>query len=112
MLLGNAASTQEESFGLEGLLEYPQYTRPALFRGMAVPDILRSGDHGAVRRWRRQQALARTLRRRPDLLLGAALTREDESWLAEQDREVWEKLRDNRERMLAAASLEGGGDKK
>ena len=62
-----AESTTEESFSA-GLLEYPQYTRPSSFRGMDVPAILVSGDHGAVARWRREQALERTLSRRPDLL--------------------------------------------
>jgi tRNA (guanine37-N1)-methyltransferase len=61
-----AASVADESFSA-GLLEYPQYTRPAVFRGMDVPAILTSGDHGAVERWRREQALERTRRRRPDL---------------------------------------------
>ncbi len=61
------ASTAEESFSA-GILEYPQYTRPATFRGMDVPAILSSGDHAAVRRWRDEQALARTRERRPDLL--------------------------------------------
>ena len=64
------ASIEEESFGA-GLLEYPQYTRPPVFRGMDVPAILASGDHGAVRRWREEQALARTRARRPDLLTEA-----------------------------------------
>jgi tRNA (guanine37-N1)-methyltransferase len=62
-----AASTAEESFSA-GLLEYPQYTRPPVFRGMDVPAILTSGDHGAVDRWRREQAVERTRARRPDLL--------------------------------------------
>jgi tRNA (guanine37-N1)-methyltransferase len=61
-----AASVADESFS-DGLLEYPQYTRPAVFRGMGVPSVLTSGDHGAVDRWRREQALARTRARRPDL---------------------------------------------
>ena len=61
-----AASTLEESFS-DGLLEYPQYTRPAVFRGMDVPSILTSGDHGAVARWRHEQSIERTRRRRPDL---------------------------------------------
>ena len=63
------ASTMEESFA-SGLLEYPQYTRPPTFRGMDVPAILTSGDHGAVARWRDEQAHDRTRRRRPDLLAG------------------------------------------
>jgi len=66
-----AASTEEESFS-GGLLEYPQYTRPPTFRGMDVPAILASGDHGAVAQWRRERALERTLERRPDLLQGRA----------------------------------------
>ena len=61
-----AASVADESFS-DGLLEYPQYTRPAVFRGMGVPSVLTSGDHGAVDRWRREQALERTRERRPDL---------------------------------------------
>lgn len=61
------ASIDEESFN-RGLLEYPQYTRPPVFRGMDVPAILTSGDHGAVARWRSEQALERTRQRRPDLL--------------------------------------------
>lgn len=66
-VMGNAASAVEESFS-NGLLEYPQYTRPASFRGWEVPDVLRSGDHARVARWRHAQALARTLARRPDLI--------------------------------------------
>jgi tRNA (guanine37-N1)-methyltransferase len=66
-VMGNAASAADESFAA-GLLEYPQYTRPAVYRGLEVPAVLRSGDHGAVERWRRQQALERTRRLRPDLL--------------------------------------------
>jgi tRNA (guanine37-N1)-methyltransferase len=66
-VLGNDASRAEESF-VEGLLEYPHFTRPATFRGHAVPEVLRSGDHGRIGRWRRAQALARTRDRRPDLL--------------------------------------------
>ena len=69
------ASTAEESFAA-GLLEYPQYTRPPSFRGQDVPAILTSGDHGAVARWRDEQARARTLERRPDLLPDSA--REDQ----------------------------------
>jgi tRNA (guanine37-N1)-methyltransferase len=65
-VMGNDASVAEESFS-RGLLEYPQYTRPAEFRGMNVPDVLRSGDHAAVDRWRREEAEARTRRVRPDL---------------------------------------------
>jgi tRNA (guanine37-N1)-methyltransferase len=66
-VLGNEASVEEESFA-EGRLEYPQYTRPAELRGHSVPEILRSGDHGRIARWRAAQALRRTLERRPDLV--------------------------------------------
>jgi tRNA (guanine37-N1)-methyltransferase len=66
-VLGNEDSALHESFS-EGLLEHPQYTRPAEFRGWAVPEVLRSGDHGAVAAWRRAEALRRTAERRPDLL--------------------------------------------
>ena len=67
-VLGNSASLDEESFG-SGTLEYPQYTRPEVFRGNAVPAVLLSGDHEKVRRWRRDQAIERTRKRRPDLLV-------------------------------------------
>lgn len=70
-VVGNEASLAEESFS-SGLLEYPQYTRPASFRGLDVPEVLLSGDHGAVDRWRREQALDRTRRLRPDLLADSA----------------------------------------
>ena len=66
-VLGNEASPDDESFA-DGLLEYPHYTRPADFRGMEVPEVLRSGDHGRVARWRRAGALVRTLALRPDLI--------------------------------------------
>ena len=68
-VMGNEASSVEESFS-DGRLEYPQYTRPAEFRGWAVPEVLRSGDHGRVARWRAAQSLRRTLERRPDLVPG------------------------------------------
>ena len=67
--LGDEESLAEESFS-DGLLEYPQYTRPAEFEGLSVPDILVSGDHGKVAEWRRQQRVERTAERRPDLLRG------------------------------------------
>jgi tRNA (guanine37-N1)-methyltransferase len=66
-VMGNEASSTEESFA-DGLLEYPQYTRPATFRDWAVPEVLLSGDHPRIARWRRAQALARTVARRPDLI--------------------------------------------
>src|SRR6185436_21190631 len=65
--VGNAASTADESFSA-GLLEYPQYTRPPEFRGHVVPEVLRSGDHAAIARWRQERALEATAARRPDLL--------------------------------------------
>jgi len=69
-VLGNRASLEEESFS-SGLLEYPHYTRPEVFRGGAVPPVLLSGDHEKIRRWRREQALERTRKRRPDLMVKA-----------------------------------------
>jgi tRNA (guanine37-N1)-methyltransferase len=66
-VMGNDASGLDESFS-DGLLEYPQYTRPKEYRGMGVPDVLRSGDHGKVDRWRKAMALRKTLDRRPDLI--------------------------------------------
>jgi tRNA (guanine37-N1)-methyltransferase len=70
--------------GAGGILDYPHYTRPADFRGTPIPDILANGDHAAIRRWRRQQALAKTLRNRPDLLTRAPLTPDDREYLASQ----------------------------
>ena len=67
-VLGNEDSTREESHGEGGMLEYPQYTRPAEFRGQAVPEVLASGNHAHIAEWRKAQSLARTLERRPDLL--------------------------------------------
>ncbi len=68
--------------GAGGILDYPHYTRPADFRGAPIPDILANGDHLAIRRWRRQAALAKTLRNRPDLLAHAPLTSDDRAYLA------------------------------
>ena len=82
-VMGNDESSVEESFS-GGLLEYPQYTRPAEFRGWEVPSVLRSGDHGSVGRWRRAQSLARTLRERPDLIeRRGGLSEEERGLLAE-----------------------------
>jgi tRNA (guanine37-N1)-methyltransferase len=75
-VLGGEQSALEESFS-EGLLEYPQYTRPADYRGWEVPETLLSGHHGEIAKWRRLQSLKRTLQRRPDLLAKARLTDED-----------------------------------
>ncbi len=95
--LGNEASTRQESFtahedleasgadstcGSGGLLDYPHYTRPAEFRGMTVPEVLMNGNHQEIRKWRREQALKKTLRNRPDLLEGAELGKEDIKILA------------------------------
>ena len=77
-----AASHEDDSFAT-GLLEYPQYTRPEDFRGIRVPDVLLSGHHGEVDRWRRREALRRTLERRPDLLPSAALAGADRAYLEE-----------------------------
>ena len=100
--VGNQASTQQESFTTfseaqtgsgpsstctsGGLLDYPHYTRPADFRGMGVPEVLASGNHEEIRRWRRRAALEKTLRNRPDLLERAAFSDEDRKLLGEPDR--------------------------
>ena len=81
-VLGCAESAEQESFQ-DGLLEYPQYTRPPEFRGERVPDILLSGDHAAIAGWRRRESLRRTQQRRPDLLDRAALSAEDRRILEE-----------------------------
>jgi tRNA (guanine37-N1)-methyltransferase len=100
--LGNVASAQQESFtaaqktGAEGpdstcasggLLDYPHYTRPAEFRGMAAPEVLIGGNHEQIRKWRRRKALEKTLRNRPDLLARHALSKEDRKLLAEIERQ-------------------------
>jgi tRNA (guanine37-N1)-methyltransferase len=85
--LGNEASSGEESFTGQ-LLEYPQYTRPADFRGWEVPEVLRSGDHGAVARWRRVASLRRTLEARPDLIAARGGLAEDEVRLLVEAGEV------------------------
>ncbi len=86
-VLGGEASAAADSFS-DGLLEYPQYTRPAEFRGERVPDILLSGNHGAIERWRRREQLKRTLLRRPALLESAALSEEDRQLLDAIRREL------------------------
>jgi tRNA (guanine37-N1)-methyltransferase len=98
-VLGNEASSAYESFGVAdagvseggepprstygsgGLLDYPHYTRPAQFRGLAVPEVLCGGDHAAIRKWRREQALLKTMHNRPDLLKGADLNASDRRFL-------------------------------
>jgi len=101
--LGNEASTRQESFTARkklasgdgpdstcasgGLLDYPHYTRPAEFRGWEVPDVLISGNHEEIRRWRRRTALEKTMRNRPDLLDGGSLSDEDRKMLAKLARE-------------------------
>jgi len=100
-VVGNPDSTRFESFGADdagaltdanngpprathgsgGLLDYPHYTRPAEFRGVPIPEVLANGDHTAIRLWRRQAALAKTLANRPDLLAHATLTDEDREFL-------------------------------
>ncbi len=85
--LGCEMGAFEDSFAT-GLLEYPQYTRPAAFRGEGVPEILASGDHAKVARWRREQALLRTWQRRPDLLDSAPLSAADRAFLARLEAEA------------------------
>ena len=81
----DAESLVEESIS-SGLLEYPHYTRPADFRGWTIPEVLTSGNHAAIARWRRQQALLRTLQRRPDLLARSELGADDRKFLAANER--------------------------
>ena len=81
-VLGKEGSTDEESFS-DGLLEYPQYTRPVVYKGQKVPEVLLSGDHVAIKRWRRKKALQATLNVRPDVLTKAQLTLEDVELLSE-----------------------------
>ena len=81
-VVGDEQSVEWDSFA-RGLLDYPHYTRPAEFRGCTVPDVLLSGHHEQIRRWRRRQALARTLERRPDLLAAAELDDEERAIVRE-----------------------------
>jgi len=83
--LSKASSHEDDSFS-SGLLEFPQYTRPENFRGMKVPDILLSGNHGNIAKWRREQSLLRTLERRPDLLETAELNKQDQEILEQLKR--------------------------
>ncbi|OIQ09622.1 tRNA (guanine-N(1)-)-methyltransferase [Moorella thermoacetica] len=89
-VLGAPEGAREDSFAM-GLLEYPQYTRPRSFRGLEVPEVLLSGNHEQIRRWRRQQALERTWRRRPDLLARVNLSPEDRRFLEEISRRERER---------------------
>jgi tRNA (guanine37-N1)-methyltransferase len=85
-VLGGQNSAASDSFA-DGLLEHPHYTRPAEFRGLKVPEVLLSGNHAAIARWRRKESLRRTRQRRPDLLARARLSREDQELLAEIEAE-------------------------
>ena len=110
--LGNEASNKQESFtsaaaprvssnvngnvpsstcSSNGLLDYPHYTRPVEFRGMAVPEVLSSGNHDQIRKWRRKKALEKTLRNRPDLLEKTELSAEDKRLIAELEQESSER---------------------
>jgi tRNA (guanine37-N1)-methyltransferase len=82
-VLGDPDGAADDSHAT-GLLEYPHYTRPPEFRGQAVPEVLLSGDHGKIEQWRREQSLLRTLKRRPDLLKNAPLTKTDINFLKDQ----------------------------
>lgn len=81
-VLGDDEATSDDSFS-DGLLEYPQYTRPPEFRGWKVPDVMLNGNHAQQARWRREQSLIRTLKMRPDLLLKAGITEKDKRFLEE-----------------------------
>jgi tRNA (guanine37-N1)-methyltransferase len=100
-VVGDAASVTADSFG-GGLLDYPHYTRPAVWRGEAVPEVLLSGHHAEIDKWRRRERLRRTLTRRPDLLAAADLDAADRTWL-----DAWrEELKDGR----PPAAAEENGD--
>lgn len=94
-VIGKEASHQDDSFS-SGLLEYPQYTRPYEFRGMTVPDVLMSGHHKNIRRWRLEESLRKTYLRRPDLLERYELTIEESEILAEIKRELAESKKQER----------------
>ena len=85
-VLGSGESTEEESFS-DGLLEYPQYTRPRVFEGREVPEVLLGGDHAKIRDWRRRQALLATLRARPDLFASAPMTDRERLWALDAAKE-------------------------
>lgn len=87
-VLGGGESAEEESFSAEGLLEYPQYTRPRVFEGLEVPEVLLSGDHARIAEWRRRQSLLITAQRRPDLLKQASITDKERRWLDEQQQDT------------------------
>ncbi len=97
-VLGDDSSSQEESFS-DGLLEYPQYTRPTEYQGLQVPEVLKGGNHEQIRVWRRKQSLLKTWKNRPDLLKTAPLTEEDLSYL----KAIKEKQREN-SRLFTALS--------
>ena len=80
-VLGSAESAMDESFSGSGLLEYPQYTRPSSFRGMNVPEVLLNGNHAEIAKWRREQALIKTKKMRPELLEKAELSEKDRKFL-------------------------------
>ena len=86
-VLSNDVCFEEESH-YNGLLEYPQYTRPATWRGRSVPPVLLSGNHAAIAKWRREQSLLRTLHKRPDLLAAAELTKQDKKYLVSLETHV------------------------
>ncbi|HAL15610.1 MAG TPA: tRNA (guanosine(37)-N1)-methyltransferase TrmD [Anaerolineaceae bacterium] len=92
--LGDPDGAQDDSFA-SGLLEYPHYTRPAEFRGWRVPDVLLSGNHAKIERWRRDQALLRTLRRRPDLLEKFELNKKDREFLKKREQEEVDSTNNN-----------------
>ena len=83
-VLGSTESAGDESFSNDGLLEYPQYTRPRVFEDMEVPEVLLNGDHKKISQWRREQALLATARMGPDLLAAASITPAERRWLSEQ----------------------------
>ena len=94
------SSTKEESFS-QGLLEYPQYTRPEVFEGQQVPEVLRSGNHQMIDKWRREQSLKRTLEKRPDLL--------EKVDLSDEDKKILEKIKNDVPNKVGTAQIKEGG---
>ncbi len=86
-VLGSDESAVEESFVMDGLLEYPQYTRPRVFEGRAVPEVLLNGNHAQIAAWRREQSLITTWHRRPELLENASITEKERRWLMDRARQ-------------------------
>ena len=107
-VVGDPQSVEEDSFS-DGRLNHPQYTRPSVFRGMAVPEELNSGNHGVIQRWRRRQSLLSTMGKRPDLFIKMELTDEDRDILESLKNEIISRLSGTRQESIQAHPVSGGG---